>query len=502
MKKYFITLVVAVCSMITAMVVTSCSDNNDVNNMEENLPDIEPSIDVPTIDSLLVKTNAKAYVFEGKYGKVGEKLIARLTNRQNQLDSTVKLLIVTAEKFTSLSEDESAIASAAFRNGAKLLVDLTSVKSSEVIDSLGQDSLIINDIPLPDEKEGLWGLNNNLDYLWVDVPLRDSVDTRADNRIEINDYAQGLFADEVAKWINMDQGAAKKSKMSVAVSRGESNDMKVLLEAQTDTWVTYASAERFSELRNRSTPYTIFTTIYAVHRFDDDKDYYLFDQTVTGNNSPFWIGEWTAKNYKSHFDKSAHDWKIQGFYVNDWSIDNCLLRDNGRIINLSDGLTLVKHSPATTNGSVTTSTSTSWNIGGSLGTNGPTLTGGISGTVGSSQTMADISTKNRSMENNSNNNAGWKYWIDPNRQVDKGVFSCSFRRPPMAATATFSSEQTWLYELNNASQYKALTLSTAFNLAIYRTLERNPFPCMFYGYESVPSVHMHEISLRLPNRTK
>lgn len=135
--------------------------------------------------------------------------------------------------------------------------------------------------------------------------MNDTIDTSAANRATLTDYQKGLFADQAVAWVNIDQVATAKARQrSVARRVDQGTDMSNLLGSQTDTWVTSVSAGRedFNNIKDKHTPYTIFTTIYAVHRSDDDTDYFLIDQTMTGNNSVFWLGEWSQKDYKAGFD--------------------------------------------------------------------------------------------------------------------------------------------------------------------------------------------------------
>ncbi len=496
MKKYLITFTIAIFGTLSAMVVTSCGDNVE-HPEEENLTNTSPSITTPTTDALTTKSNVKAYVFEGDYGEVGKKIIDRLTNRQSALDSTAQLYLFTREGFSALSDEEHDIISAACRHGAKVLID-------RYFDpTLFGDSQSQAD----DEIEALWGFNNTNDMLFVDTSMKDSLGNTLSNRPDLNDYEYGLYADEATKWINLDQRSLVKSKIRSTASRADSStDMADILQAQTDTWVTSASVNKWSQVKGKSVPYTIFTTIYAVHRFDDDKDYFLCEQTITGNNTPLWKGEWSATNYTAHFDNYSHSWRFQGLYANDWTINNYILNgDYGSTVTLSDGLALVKHSPVSTNGSTTMSTSTTWNITGSLGGTGAIIGTAISGTVGSSQTLADIETIDKCMEGDDfgNNNASWQYHIDPMRQIKDETHSYSFNTPPSSAIKTFSCEQTWLYELSNASRYTELTMFMHFYLSYYCTLLRNPFPFFAYsGYERQASTDIHSIRLILPKHTK
>jgi hypothetical protein len=281
-------------------------------------------------------------------------------------------------------------------------------------------------------------------------------------------------------------------------TRGNS-ELKDVLDAQTDTWVIPVSTNYFNKLKEKKTPYTVFTTIYSVHKYENDTDYFLISQTLSGNNNTFWLGEWTQKDYKADFDSRKHNWRIQGFYANNWEMENRMTTGGPNdYVRLSDGLTLVKHAPYSTNASTTTSTSTSWNIGGQLGTSGANLQGGISGSVGSSQTLMDITTVDKCGEGETcNNNAWWQYTIDPWRQI-KEMITLSFVSPPDAATHTFSCEQSWLWELRNASHYTNLKLRIDFNMELYRSLLRNGI-ISHYGYEGAHVWQYHMLDINLPN---
>lgn len=509
MKKFFVVLAPVFSCLIIMALCASCSDNDVAQPTEENLENTEPVDKTPTTDAMTTTTNAKAYVFGGKYGGIGDRIIDRLNNRQTELDGSVKLILISAEKFASLSGDELTKVCDAFGNGAKIIVDRPSpseIKAiHETVTSDGQYETPDASTP-NDEVEEVWGFNSTLDYLWVDIPVNDTIDTSAANRATLTDYQKGLFADQAVAWVNIDQVATAKARQrSVARRVDQGTDMSNLLGSQTDTWVTSVSAGRedFNNIKDKHTPYTIFTTIYAVHRSDDDTDYFLIDQTMTGNNSVFWLGEWSQKDYKAGFDDAPHNWRLQGYYANNWWLDNCITKgDWDNKVTLDDGLALVSHSPLSANESTTTSTSTSWSISGNVGNTGGSFSAGISGTVGSSQTLMDISTVDKCMaDNDCHNNAWWEYVINDSRQIEENTFTFDFRTPPTAAINTFSSEQTWLWELKNASKYDDLWLKTRFQVYLYRTLVRNPF-LAYSGHEGSGYSVSHLFRIKLPRPVK
>lgn len=514
MKKTFMTFATALCIAMAAGVSTSCSDDEvSKNPLEEEMTETEPVDDTPTTDVMTTKTNAKAFVVDGDFGSIGKKFISRITNRQSKIDRTTELIFLPADKYATLSQAEKDSITVAFKHGAKVLVDRPSVSERKLIALSVPDASESTTAPNTkpnDEAVEMWGFNHSFDVFGMDIPVNDSTDMSANNRAVLSDYEEGLFADEAAEWVNTDQNAVAQTRTAGAATRANT-DLSGVLEAQTDTWIISVSTDYFDKLANKQTPYTVFTAIYAVHKFSTDTDYYLIDQTMTGNNSTFWLGEWKQKDYKAAGDDSEHNWRMQGFYANNWQLNN-FVTTSGWLneVKLSDGLTLVKHAPLSTNASTTTSTSTSWNIGGNLGVNstGPTagFSGGISGSVGSSQTLIDISTVDKCMkgdliEGDPQNNAWWEYAIDPWRQVKEEINGYEFVSPPKSATETFMSEQSWLWELKNASKYNSLYLRTDFSVKIYRTLVRNPF-LMHRAYESDCFWREHLLKIDLPNRTE
>ena len=506
MKKLFMTFAAGLCIAMTAMVSTSCSDKDETQNpVEEEMTDTEPVDNTPTADVMTTKTNAKAYVFEGDYGDIGKKVLTRIANRQSEVDSTTKLIFIPAEKYATLSKAEKDSITVAYKHGAKILVDRPSASEMMLMAFSIPDGSAITTVPESkpnDEAVEMWGFNLSSDVFGMDIPVNDSTDTSAANRAVLTDYEEGLFADEAAEWVNTDQNTVVQTRMAGAATR-TNTELSSILDAQTDTWVVSVSTDYFQKLKDKQTPYTVFTTIYAVHKFSTDTDYYLIDQTLTGNNRSFWFGEWTQKNYKADGDGGKHNWRMQGFYANKWALENRVTTGGwNNYVKLDDGLTLVKHAPLSTNESTTTSTSTSWNISGSLGNSGGSFTGGISGSVGSSQTLMDISTVDMCLGGETcQNNAWWQYTIDPWRQVKEGTFKYSFNAPPKSATETFMCEQSWLWELKNASRYNNLYLRIDFCMEFYRTLIRNPFTA-YARYENSYSWYGHRIKITLPKRTE
>ncbi len=497
----------ALCIAMAAMVSTSCSDSNDdAQNPveEEEMTDTEPVDNTPTVDAMTTKTNAKAYVFEGDYGSIGKKVLARVTNRQSEVDSTTELIFIPAEKYATLPKAVKESVAVAYKHGAKILVDRPSASEMMLMAFSIPDGSALTTVPESkpnDEAVEMWGFNLSSDVFGMDIPVNDSTDTSAANRAVLTDYEEGLFADEAAEWVNTDQNTVAQTRMAGAATR-TNTELSSILDAQTDTWICSMSTDYFYKLKNKQTPYVVFTTIYAVHKFSTDTDYFLVDQTITGNNSTFWLGEWTQKDYKADGDGKTHKWKMQGFYANNWEVNNWVTMNGWRdSVTITDGLRLTKHAPASTNASTTTSTSTSWNIGGELGSSGAGLTGGISGSVGSSQTMMDISTVDKCMKDDTKNNARWEYTIDPWRQIRENTFTYSFIEPPKAAIETFTSEQSWLWELQNASRYKELYMRSDFVFQIYRTLIKNSK--LVSRYECCGKTGwLHFIKINLPKRTK
>lgn len=501
------TLAAALCCTVISTVFTSCSEKDDpIEAEEEAMPDIDPVDTTPTEDALTTTTNAKAYVFEGEYGDIAKKMINRITNRQQKLDSTAMLIVFPGNKISTLSQSEKRGIIVAYNKGAKILVDRPSISemfwiaASAVLED-STSTVSAESVPNDEEKE-MWGFNFSSDVFYIDIPVKDTLDLSVSNRADLTDYEDGLFADEAAKWVNTDHDALSMARLQEASTRG-SSELKDVLDAQTDTWVVPVSMGCFGKLSGKQTPYTVFTTIYSVHKYDNDTDYFLINQILSGNNNTFWLSEWTEKDYKAEFDDKKHDWRMQGFYANNWELENRVTTGGwDDYVKLGDGLTLVKHAPYSTNASTTTSTSTSWNIGGQLGTGGANLEGGISGSVGSSQTMMDITTVDKCGEGTTcSNNAWWQYTIDPWRQVEEGTFKYYFITPPDAAIHTYSCEQSWLWELRNASHYTSLSLRVDFNMDLFRTLIRNPFK-IYRGYESGHVWKAHMFNIKLPNRSK
>lgn len=501
-------LTIVFCFVMISTVFTSCSvKDTPIASEEETIPDMNPIDLTPTEDALTTKITAKAYVFEGEYGNIAKKMINRITNRQQELDSTTMLIVFPGDKYSTLSVSERKHIIMAYNKGAKIMVDRPSlnemfqIAASTILED--STSTVSDDTAPNDEKEEMWGFNSSEDVFHIDIPVKDSLDLSAYNRADLTGYEDGLFADEAAKWVNTDHAAVAMARIQEVSTRGYS-DLKDVLDAQTDTWVASISTDRFGKIKDKQTPYTVFTSIYSVHKYENDTDYFLISQTLSGNNNTFWQSEWSEKDYKADFDSKKHDWRMQGFYANNWTLENRIVTGGwSDYLKLSDGLTLVKHAPYSTNASTTTSTSTSWSISGQLGTSGALqITGGISGSVGSSQTLMDITTVDKCSEGGTcNNNAWWQYTIDPWRQIKEHTFKYSFITPPDAAIHTFSCEQSWMWELKNASRYTKLRLRIDLNLELFRTLVRNPF-IAYCGVENAHVWRYRMFDLKLPKHSK
>ena len=328
---------------------------------------------------------------------------------------------------------------------------------------------------------------------------------------DIIPYLAGKIADPIAQWLTDNDipdswREARKQKV-IAAGQGEISD---ILHAQSIThsmtcgfsgfgypgdW-SKAPKEVWDRLRDMLVVYNSTTRVYVAYSYESDTDYYLCEQIVLGNNSHLWCGNWHNNKFCVY----------RGLYLSALDIQNKLLNaDNHQPLKQSDGAVLENFQPETVNGVTTYSSSSSFNLGGSIGlsSSGETLnvSGGISKTVGESFSVQDLSVVSMCLDDpETYNNCHWAYNVNFNNNFKKDWLGRhSFKgTPPELSIGALKTVQCWLWRLENPKRYNKVELD--FTLSVTSAMDYIEFVTWGTCRKTMSETFRDEIIM--PNRDR
>ena len=181
-----------------------------------------------------------------------------------------------------------------------------------------------------------------------------------------------------------------------AAVTASTSDLTQLAQAQIYTYDASTYSQAFQ----------ITYYLYACHSYNEannvDYDWFVVQQRGMLNPS----NNYENKNGQMGWSKTTLA-RIQGYMVN-YEFDNWLDYDNSNRY-----LQLMNSTPGTTQGSSSTTSGFSWNLGGNIGFNasGPTggLSAGISFSSSESVTISDCTVNNMSVPSSASTNAHWTF---------------------------------------------------------------------------------------------
>ncbi|MGM9869857.1 MAG: hypothetical protein ACI30R_09570 [Sodaliphilus sp.] len=544
MKKEFRILFCITLCLLWAGVLTSCHDDDPpLDDEEEIVYDIE---DVPTTDPLEVTTQIPLYVpSKEDLSDVAEALVRRCPSAGDY--SGARAILLTS-KFIDNADDATLTRIKDYYNGGGIIVmdRPTPANFKKLEKGMGLEK-ITNPMEEHDEHEayGIYAFNIHYDiYKLHDVFNEDGMDhyfhkttesvddngnseseesseivNIAEEEKDIISYLAGKLADPIAQWLTENDipdswREARKQKV-LAAGQGELSD---ILHAQSIThsltcgfagfkypedgdW-SISPQKIWERLRDMLIVYNSTTRVYVAYSYDNDTDYYLCEQIVWGNNSHLWCGTWGAGGYGSY----------RGLYLSALDIQNKLLNaDNHQALKQSEGAVLENFQPETVNGVTTYSSSSSFNLGGSLGlsSSGETLNinGGISKTVGESFSVQDLSVVSMCADDQATyNNCHWAYNVNFKNQFKKNWIGWrSFTgTPPELSIGAIKTVQCWLWRLENPKRYNKVELD--FTLSVTSAMDYLEFvPRKLKQYWGTNRKTMSETfrdEIIMPNRDK
>lgn len=468
--------------MAMGFALTACSDKDEFP--EDENPDDEQAelVEIPTEDKMTETCKVPVVVIGSGFSDVAEAVVRRIENPQTELSENAKVIFFKGEDIYSFSDADFRTIGKAYDKGAILAIDQP--KEKHILD-------LALKIAMPEFEEGFSGEEHdvpfadfiayntprNKQYILHDIfdddpvtvehsktetsgeaengsitkeesePVRES---RVHEEFTLAPYTAGLYADEICKWFNrLDEAAPGGALAAFQASRGNSLDQ--LTEAQevtkTYSFVPYVPDDAPAtkqDVANHCVPITVNYFIYCAYSYSRDTDYYMIDQEISICSSPIWRG-------------TGNDEK--GIVLTEVKFDASLLDGNGKSISRNNGCTILQHSPNTTTGSQTITTTSSFSLSGNVGLtpSGPSMTvgGGISWGVNHASTLPDVSVINNSMDNSEQNNAKWTYSVQYNDAYFPGIFKkASFGSTPEVAKSTFHTYNSWIWQVDRPESHK------------------------------------------------
>lgn len=466
---------------VVAMSVSLASCKDEETHIDDTPEQVE-IVEIPTEDQMTEKCNVPVVVIGSGFSDVSEAFIRRVENKQSELTEDAEVIFFKGEDIYKFTVEQCKILGKAYNNGAILAIDQP--KEKQILD-------LAMKIAAPEFAQGFSGEEHDVpfaDLLAYNTPrgkqyiLHDIFDddpvtykyqegscegdsetgnvateetnsvteTNVLEEIELTPYTAGLYADEFSKWLNgLEVPRICTFKMDNA---SRSTSLNEIVEAQQVTR-TYSffpkDADGFSNLnkdvKGHSVPITVNYFIHGVYSFSKDADYYLIDQEISIGSNAIWRGTGDGE---------------KGWCLTYFNYDAHIEANGGKKLSRGDGVNVLNHSPNTTTGSQTVTTTSSFSLGGNIGLSpsGPssTLTGGMSWGVNHTSSLPDVSVINLVMDRNEvQNNVHWTYNIQyndpywPHWYSKKAVFGGT----PEIAKSTFHTYNTWIWQINNPKKY-------------------------------------------------
>jgi hypothetical protein len=522
-----------ICIGLTMLTLAACHDENDSPTVQLQNDQIAERQN-PTIDSLLVKSALKTYIFPSNGSAFSNALISRMTNTTTTFDSSVKTVIMndnfdkltndditkiinfivsggnlvycnpTKEKFTSfcfilaLAIDEMRKAGDFPFNASAGATAAFNRLGSFVDGSSGTPS-IFDDATKTGNADFCEAVAFRGDSFHITTKLNtnqaDSVFVTRENKPDsvvvtksasASPYQFGLFADNLAEWLNEQPNASAQNAQLMTfgkklLSSGASSELDKIALCQQ---VTFNCPAYFN---NQQDPISITYRIWSVYATERKADYYLINQEITAENSCLQCG---PTDELSWYKPGYHD---KDFYYGPYMQS---MTSKNKIDASDAKLWSVTPNNSTTSGSeYSEGFDFSINAGISAGeTPSASLGTGLTFTTSTTRHIPDLAmvlTRNT-------NQPEWDYTAQNTPQA-KAIFHIyhTFASPILMNDCTVS--HSWIYEVPNASG--AYTLTTDFTFWL-QDLEMTNYASFFYTsdhYSNHTTYHL-TVALNPPPR--
>lgn len=368
-------------------------------------PGTDPSFsinepDYPTKDALAVRTQSRTYIFPHSYTGSAKALINRISDKSENLDASVKTVVLHDKGASSLSDAETdALTALLARGGSLIYCEPTRTGTDALLRKL-QSSIrnIIGSGPLSISPEGrivirsILNISEDKDGLLV-PPFIDDVDTDGvlcdilairggeyriitdldennpikitlsgddgyigesytENRLDDtpSDYIYGLHADDLAEWLNAESTISTMKVGNILTSvipNEDSQDLEKITNAQKISYSYNAYAGHKFE------PITISYEIWAVN---DTKgsDYYLVHQELRAENSLLVCGpkkerDWNEYRVDEAFGDVAKEPRAYWAYMSNFGAQTQFSNNTATVEHISPANSLKGESTYTEN---------------------------------------------------------------------------------------------------------------------------------------------------------
>ena len=426
--------------MLSAMGITSCGPNDDINNSSEYIYDnVLELVPNPTSDQYGMKYDGKTVVLGTGNTYFNSSVLGRLTSTSDAFSGDAKVYVFTKDYNMDFTVDQMAAMIKAYLNNANFILieptfsDLTKLETTateatkklvaEGVDVTGvggffgkidelkkldlqnvyKETEVIafrqNDIyVIPDLKELATLSSSNATGLFGSENGTTEEKKCVQDDYEPTDYDRGVATDNLVNWL-------VKGKDFPSIDTGENS-------GEASTIDKYMQGERFviqqqvgpSRAMGKTLNYDMVYIIYSAYNFDTDTDYYFIrlrpNFKCSAFNCPTDAGTWIHANKVVTFDDghtsgsfwSKYDDRWYGTYMSAFDFTGDIVRADK---SAAQNVTLLDASPKTdVSGSTGYTTGLSYSISGDLGfnMNGPTggVHGGMTFSESTTQTLPDL----------------------------------------------------------------------------------------------------------------
>ena len=530
--------------MLSAMGMTSCGPNDDINNSSEyiydNVLELDPN---PTSDQYGMKYDGKTVVLGTGNTYFNSSVLGRLTSTSDAFSDDAKAYVFTKDYNMDFTVDQMAAMIKAYLNGANFILieptfsDLTKLETTateatkklvaEGVDVTGvggffgkidelkkldlqnvyKETEVIafrqNDIyVIPDLKELATLSSSNATGLFGSENGTTEEKKCVQDDYEPTDYDRGVATDNLVNWM-------VKGKDFPSIDTGENS-------GEASTIDKYMQGERFviqqqvgpSRAMGKTLNYEMVYIIYSAYNFDTDTDYYFIrlrpNFKCSAFNCPTDAGTWIHANKVVTFDDghtsgsfwSKYDDRWYGTYMSAFDFTGDIVRADK---SAAQNVTLLDASPKTdVSGSTGYTTGLSYSISGDLGfnMNGPTggVHGGMTFSESTTQTLPDL--KVRHSENGPST-----FWgitgVVPTTHHNVWTGKVTHDLVGTFQRTDWQTEFTWIVSIKNPSSQT----SEPFLIKATDRTEITDLNSNLYDYElRVHPTQTNYIKLPIPNR--
>lgn len=459
-------VLIMMCLLWETAGMVACKDDDHTKTEIEGPED--NSVELPVEDQMRFTTEVPVTILGSGFSQVVESFVARTKNTLTKITPETRVILFKGEDVYNFDSETFKQMEEAYDRGVILAIDqpkehhilhlalkllapdLETGFSGEEHDEPFVDFLAYNSKYMKE-----YSLNDIFDDDPIDYEVKvtdengnvttDTETIEGGEEQTLTPYMKGLYADEICKWMNRyaDGEVATRKVALGGLSRGGEQ----LLKAQIYSY-TYNITFNDEKLKGKSNPYTVTYSIYGVYSYDQDKDYYMVDNEITGSNEGLWLGQGGG---------------YQGYALSELYSDSKLINlDNNKYLKREDGCILMNYSPSGTDNATSVTVESGYDFGGSLGLCGlagaASISGGASWSTSHTVTLPDVTIEAHSMHDGSgvDTNARWiyKFHLGNPHWTNFWETKWDYGNIPNASKYSFTTHQSWIWQIDKPKQYK------------------------------------------------